>query len=87
MIVVLIVALIIGAIFGAVSDELLRGGDPRSTRVIVAGIAGAIVGLVARRASGGDGVLIEALTALVGALALAFVMRVRVSAVIARLNP
>jgi hypothetical protein len=41
-----IVALVVGVIIGLGSDELLRGRDPRSRYVIVAGALGGIAGLI-----------------------------------------
>ena len=77
-------SVIIGVAAGAAMDELLRGRDRRSTRVIIAGLAGAIGGLLIRRASGGDDALIDAFAALFGAGVLAFVLRARISAAIGR---
>ncbi len=82
----LIVAAVVGLIGGAGADEALRGRDPRSWLVVVAGIVGAIMGLIARRAFGDDGLLIGGLTALFGALLLACGTRVRRSAAIARIR-
>ena len=84
MILTLVFAFVAGVIGGAGTDELLRGRDPRSSLVIVAGLLGAAVGLIIRRAIGEDGVLVGALTALLGAVLLAFVVRVRLSVAIAR---
>jgi uncharacterized membrane protein YeaQ/YmgE (transglycosylase-associated protein family) len=78
---------VIGLATGAVSDELLRGRDPRSRGVILAGLAGAVAGLVVRRGSGSDGLLIGTLSAFVGALILAFIMRVRLSATVSQPYP
>jgi uncharacterized membrane protein YeaQ/YmgE (transglycosylase-associated protein family) len=76
----------VGLLAGIISDELLRGRDPRAGRVVVAGLVGAIVGLNLRRASGNDGLVIGTLSALVGALVLAFIVRARLSAATARLT-
>jgi uncharacterized membrane protein YeaQ/YmgE (transglycosylase-associated protein family) len=84
MILTLVFAFVAGVIGGAGTDELLRGRDPRSSLVIVAGLVGAAVGLIVRRAIGEDGVLVGTLTALLGAVLLAFVVRVRLSVAIAR---
>lgn len=84
MIVSLIIGIIIGAAGAAVLDALLRGRDPRSFSVLVAGIVGAIAGVAMRRSVGNEGLLVEALTALLGALLLALAARVRISATIAR---
>jgi uncharacterized membrane protein YeaQ/YmgE (transglycosylase-associated protein family) len=84
MILTLVFALVAGVIGGAGTDELLRGRDPRSSLVIVAGLVGAAVGLIVRHAIGEDGVLVGTLTALVGGVLLAFVVRVRLSVAIAR---
>jgi uncharacterized membrane protein YeaQ/YmgE (transglycosylase-associated protein family) len=84
MILSLISALSVGVIGGVGADELLRGRDPRSSRVIVAGVVGAIAGLIVHRASGGGGTLLSVLAALLGACLTAFATRVRVSAAIAR---
>ena len=86
MIIALAVVVLIGVLAGAGADELLRGRDPRSARVIVAGLVGAIVGLVVRRETGSDGVLIGALSGLFGALLVAFIVRIRLSTAIARLH-
>lgn len=80
------VMMVVGLVTGAVSDELLRGRDPRAMGVVGAGLVGAIAGLVLRRVSGTDGLLIGALSALVGALVVAFVVRIRLSGAIARLS-
>lgn len=86
MMIALAFMLAVGLVTGAVSDELLRGHDPRATGVVVAGFVGAMAGLVLRRVNGNDGLLIGALSALVGALVLAFVVRIRLSAAAARLS-
>ena len=84
MMLAVIVSAIIGLIAGAIADELLRCGDPRSRRVVFSGVVGAIAGIIARAAIGGEGLMIEVLTALLGALLLAFATRVRISAAAAR---
>jgi hypothetical protein len=84
MILSLVVVAVIGIIAGATADELLRGRDSRSARVVSFGVAGALAGLIVRGAIGGEGLMIEALTALLGALLLAFAARVRISAAAAR---
>jgi len=86
MIVALIVALTTGLAAGAISDELLRGRDPRSNAVIVAGVVGGLAGFLAHRAMGSDGLLLGTLAALVGSLIVAFIVRVRMSAAIGRLR-
>lgn len=78
-----IAAVALGIAVGLVADELLRGRDPRSRYVVVAGIVGALGGLIARRVVGPETVLLDALSALTGALLLAFLARVRMSATIA----
>ena len=78
-----IVALVVGIGVGLVADELIRGRDRRSRYVIVAGVISGLGGLIAGRASGSHGLPLEALTALVGAVLVAFVTRVRISAAIA----
>jgi len=81
MIVVLIAALALGVVAGAGADALLRGHDPRSAAVVVAGVLGAMVGLFVRRAVGPVGEsLVPLLVAFVGAMLAAFVVRVRISA-------
>ena len=87
MIIALIVATVVGLLVGVGEDALLRGRDPRSWFVVAAGVVGAIAGLVARRAFGDAGLLIGSLTALFGALLLAFGTRVRRSTGIARVSP
>jgi uncharacterized membrane protein YeaQ/YmgE (transglycosylase-associated protein family) len=86
MIIALVIMLVVGLVTGGVSDELLRGRDPRATGVVGAGLVGAIAGLVLQRMSENDGLLVGALSAFVGALVLAFVVRIRLSAAIARLS-
>jgi uncharacterized membrane protein YeaQ/YmgE (transglycosylase-associated protein family) len=86
MILAAVIMVAAGLLTGIISDELLRGRDPRATRVVVAGLVGAIVGLALRRASGNDGLVIGALSAVVGALVLAFIVRARLSATAARLT-
>ena len=86
MIIALAIAAVVGLVTGAISDELLRGRDPRATRVLIAGIVGGIAGLVLRRVSGDTEAVIGALSALVGALTLAFIVRIRLSASIAPLS-
>jgi hypothetical protein len=88
MLLTLIGALSIGVVVGAAVDELLRVGDTRSRRVIGASLVGAVAGLVVvRRAIGGDDALVGALAAVLGAALLAFALRVRISAAIARMAP
>lgn len=84
MIVAFVVACVVGLLGGVASDELLRGHDPSSKFVIAAGILGAIGALVVRRTVGGEGLLLEVLTVLIGALLLAFVTRARISSALAR---
>lgn len=91
MIFMLIVALVIGVLGGAAADELLRGRDPRSQRVVIAGAIGAFAGLLVRRVAGapvgGGDMVVSALMTFLGAALLAFVTRVRLSAAIARRVP
>ena len=84
MITTLVGTCVVGLLAGVSSDELLRGQDPRSRRVLVAGILGAIAGLAIRRGMSDDGWLVEVLAALFGALVAAFAMRIRISSVRAR---
>lgn len=84
MILGVIVAIAIGLVTGAGVDALLRGRDVASRRVIIAGGAGAIAGLIARQTMGDEGALIGALTTLIGALLVASVTRVRMSATLER---
>jgi len=83
----LVVVIVAGIGVAAGTDELLRGRDPRSRRVIVAGIIGAIAAVIARRAMGVDGALVDALTAFFGAGLLAFATRAHTSAALARVAP
>lgn len=55
MIVLVIAALAVGLVAGAGADALLRGCDPRSVAVVIAGAVGAAAGLFVRRAVGPDG--------------------------------
>ena len=87
MILMLISTVAIGVIAGAAADEVLRGRDPRSRRVMAAGFAGAVAGVVLWRAFGSADVLMDGLMALLGAALLAFAVRVRTSAAIARSIP
>ncbi len=84
MILSVVIALVVGIVAGAGTDELLRGRDVRSRRVIAAGVAGAIAGLIVRRAMSDDNALIDALAALLGAGLVAFATRVRMSATLER---
>jgi uncharacterized membrane protein YeaQ/YmgE (transglycosylase-associated protein family) len=84
MIMSVVAACVTGVLVGVSSDELLRGRDPRSRRVMVAGIVGALVALAIRRSMGGDSWLLEVLTVLFGALVVAFATRVRISSTLAR---
>ncbi len=52
--------------------------------MIAAGVAGAIAGLIVRRAMGDEGALIDALVALLGAGLVAFATRVHMSAALER---
>jgi hypothetical protein len=79
---VLVLAIGVGA--GASTDELLRGRDPRSLLVVVLGVLGAIAGAGVRRFLGTDDVFVVALTALLFAGIVAFVVRVRLSSLAAR---
>lgn len=81
MIVAFVVACVAGVLAGMTCDELVRGGDPRSRRVLVAGIVGAIGGLAVRGTMDDHSLLLEVLTAVVGVLLLAFATRVRISSV------
>ena len=80
----LVVTIVAGIGAAAGIDELLRGRDPRSRRVIVAGIVGAIAAVTVRRAMGVDGALVDALSAFFGAGLLAFATRARTSATLER---
>ena len=81
MILMLMAAIPLGALCGFAADELLRGRDPRASVVILAGVAGAIAGVLAHRWAGVDGgMVVDALWALAGAIALASAVRVRISA-------
>ena len=84
MIVTLVLGIFIGAVAGASLDALLRGRDPSSRSVVAAGIAGALAAMVIRRAISDEGLLVEALAALAGALLIAFGTRARISAAISR---
>ena len=84
MIVSLIVGALIGAVAGASLDSLVRGRDPSSRTVVAAGIAGALAAVMIRRAISDEGMLVEALAALAGALLIAFATRARLSGVISR---
>jgi uncharacterized membrane protein YeaQ/YmgE (transglycosylase-associated protein family) len=77
-----IAAILIAVVVGLVSDELLRGRDARSMYVSVAAAAGGVVGLILQRMTGENGALVGLLAAVVGALLLSFVTRVRISAAI-----
>lgn len=80
MIVLVIAALAVGLVAGAGADALLRGRDPRSVAVVIAGAVGAAAGLFVRRAVGPDGeVLLPLLVALFAGMLAAFVVRVRIS--------
>jgi uncharacterized membrane protein YeaQ/YmgE (transglycosylase-associated protein family) len=78
-----IAALVIGVVVGLGADELLRGRDPRSRYVVVAGAVGGVAGLIVQRSIGGNGGITDVLAGLVGAILVAFVTRVRISAAIA----
>jgi uncharacterized membrane protein YeaQ/YmgE (transglycosylase-associated protein family) len=84
MILSLTAVLVGGIVAGAGIDELLRGRDPRSRRVMVGGIIGAIAGLIVGRAIGNDGALLDVLAAFLGAALVAFATRVRTSAALGR---
>jgi hypothetical protein len=74
---------VLGALAGASSDELLRGRDPRSRRVLAAGIVGAIGGLAIQSRMSDHTWLLEVMAALLGALMVASVTRVRISSTLA----
>jgi hypothetical protein len=83
MILIFMAALVLGAAGGGGVDELLRGRDPRSIRVIIGGVVGAFAGLTLHRWAAVDGgVLLDALWMFVGATALACATRMRISAAI-----
>jgi uncharacterized membrane protein YeaQ/YmgE (transglycosylase-associated protein family) len=80
-VVLLVAALAVGLVAGAGADALLRGRDPRSAAVVIAGVVGAIAGLFMRRAFSAEGeILIPLLVAFFGGMLAAFVVRVRISA-------
>lgn len=84
MIIAFVIASVVGVAAGVSCDELLRGRDSRSSWVTIAGVVGAMGGFAIRRIAGGDDLLLEMLTSLVGALLLAFATRARISADLAR---
>ena len=86
MILALVIMVVVGLLTGIISDEILRGRDPRASRVVVAGLVGSVAGLALRRVAGSDGLVIGMLSAWVGALLLAFIVRVRLSAAVARVS-
>jgi len=65
---------------------LLRGRDPRSVTVVACGLAGALAGAAIRYSSGATNLLIGGLSAVVGGLLLALVVRARISARLERLR-
>jgi len=80
------IGVIVGIVCGAVTDELLRGADPRSAYVVGWGVLGGVVGMAIRVFSGPQGNTLIALSAAVGGLLLAFGSRARVSAQLERLR-
>ena len=76
----MLVALILGAGGGSVADGLRRGRDPRSNAVIAAGIVGGLAGLLVHRSTGTDaGVLLDVLWAFGAAATVACAARARIS--------
>jgi hypothetical protein len=84
MILVFVLVLLIGAATGASTDALLRGRDPRSMLVVSFAVLGAGAGAGLSRFFGIADVLILALTALLAAGIVAFVVRVRLSSLAAK---
>ncbi len=82
MIILIIAVVAIGCLAGAGADALLRGSDPSSLAIVLAGLVGAVVGFPIRTAfQPNSGGLVQLLTALLRAMLAAFGVRVRISAV------
>jgi len=75
-----IVAAAVGILAGIGADALLRGRDPRSGVVVACGLAGALAGAAVRYAGDPSDLLMVGLSAALGGLLLAFIVRVRISA-------
>lgn len=83
MILTVVGAVILGVLAGACLDELLRGPEARSRRVLIAGMVGAIGGLAIRSTMDDRTWLLEVLTALLGALLVAGATRIGISSALA----
>ena len=83
----LAIGVVVGILCGTMTDELLRGRDPRSTRVILWGLFGGLLGTALRRLGDQQGLTLIGLSGAVAALLMAFGSRARVSARLDRLRP
>jgi hypothetical protein len=84
MIATIVIVLAIGIVVGILMDALLRGRDPRSWAVTLWAVGGAVGAVTARFGIDSPGLLVVYLSAVAGAMLLAFAARARVSSLIER---